>query len=73
MVAALYRPVLHPVVRQAARAIPVVLTLAVLSGLLFFLGWSYLAQPKQREGVCYESRGHPMPCFVLEQRRAAKR
>lgn len=73
MVAALYRPVLHPLVTQVARGIPVVLTLTLLTALLFFLGWSYVAQPKQRDGVCYESRGHPVPCFVLEQRRAGKR
>lgn len=58
---------------RVLRVLPAALTLAILATVMTFLAWSYVAQPEHPDGVCYESRGHPMPCFELEHRRAAAR
>jgi hypothetical protein len=71
MIATLHR--LPPVVLRTAAALPVAVVLAAMTAALVFIGWTYVAQPQQRDGVCYESRGRPMPCVALEQHRGAKR
>jgi hypothetical protein len=71
MIAAPYHPA-PPASRRMADAIPVGLTLAAMTAILLFLGWTYVAQPQHPEGVCYESRGRPTPCVVSEQRAAER-
>lgn len=61
---------LAPVAARALHLVPVVLTLGVLVIVVAFIAWSYVAQPEHPDGVCYESRGRPMPCVELERRRA---
>jgi hypothetical protein len=73
MVVALPQWHLAPSVARGLRLIPVIFALAVLAAMSAFLAWSYVAQPKHPNGVCYESRGRPIPCFVLEQQRVTPR
>jgi hypothetical protein len=50
---------------------PRVLMWLVLLGILYSVGWSYFSNPKDGPyGVCYEARGRPMPCELLEKRKA---
>jgi hypothetical protein len=70
MVFALPQYRLAPGTARALQLVPVVLTLAVLAIVAAFMVWSYVAQPEHPAGVCYESRGRPMPCVDFEHPRA---
>ena len=57
-------------VSRGARLIPAVLTWILLLAVVAFLGWSYLANPKPSPyGLCYASRGRPMPCEMVKRQR----
>jgi hypothetical protein len=47
---------------------PRVLVWLILLAILYSVGWSYFSNPKDGPyGTCYESRGRPMPCELLEK------
>ena len=73
MVFALPQYRLAPAAACVLRHLPAALTLAILAAVATFLAWAYVAQPAHPDGVCYESRGRPMPCVELERRRAVLR
>jgi hypothetical protein len=55
---------------RAAEWTPRVLVWLVLLAILAGIGYSYVDNPKDGPyGVCYESRGRPMPCELLEKRK----
>ena len=49
---------------------PRVLVWVLLLAIVWFVGWSYFSNPKDGPyGTCYESRGRPMPCELLEKKK----
>lgn len=53
-------------IAHAVKHAPVILTLGLLIAVMAAIAWSYVAQPRQPDGVCYASRGHPVPCKMLK-------
>ena len=55
---------------RAVQWTPRVAVWVLLLAILYSIGWSYFSDPKDGPyGVCYESRGRPMPCELLEKKK----
>jgi hypothetical protein len=49
---------------------PRIVVWLVLLAILYSVGWSYFSNPKDGPyGTCYESRGRPMPCELLDKKK----
>jgi len=53
----------------AIRWIPTIATWVLLLAVVLLLGWVYVANSQPSPyGMCYESRGRPIPCELVKKR-----
>ena len=63
-----FDPLRVPPIAPAARWAPTVLTWSLLITVAILFAWVYVANPQPSPyGLCYASRGRPIPCVDVEK------